>query len=90
MKPPATPAIGGMASSLIHILIVTPVIFAWLRERELNKRSEPTIAVASHPVASDSGRRKRRYRGGMLISNLKKSPGSHCRFASTSCGSLAL
>jgi len=22
-------------SSLIHILIVTPVIFAWLREREL-------------------------------------------------------
>jgi Cu(I)/Ag(I) efflux system membrane protein CusA/SilA len=27
--------IGGMLSSLIHILIVTPVIFAWLREREL-------------------------------------------------------
>jgi hypothetical protein len=24
-----------MLSSLIHILIVTPVIFAWLREREL-------------------------------------------------------
>jgi copper/silver efflux system protein len=38
MKPLATPVIGGMISSLIHILIVTPVIFAWLRERELRKR----------------------------------------------------
>ena len=37
MKPLATPVIGGMISSLIHILIVTPVIFLWLRERELNK-----------------------------------------------------
>lgn len=35
MKPLAAPIIGGMMSSLIHILIVTPVIFAWLREREL-------------------------------------------------------
>jgi copper/silver efflux system protein len=38
MKPLATPVIGGMLSSLIHILIVTPVIFCWLRERELQKR----------------------------------------------------
>jgi len=37
MKPLATPVIGGMLSSLIHILIVTPVIFAWLRERELTR-----------------------------------------------------
>jgi len=37
MKPLATPVIGGMISSLIHILIVTPVIFLWLRERELMK-----------------------------------------------------
>ena len=35
MKPLATPVIGGMVSSLIHILIVTPVIFVWLRSREL-------------------------------------------------------
>ncbi len=35
MKPLATPVIGGMISSLLHILIVTPVIFLWLREREL-------------------------------------------------------
>jgi Cu(I)/Ag(I) efflux system membrane protein CusA/SilA len=39
MKPLATPVIGGMVSSLIHILIVTPVIFYWLRERELKKRN---------------------------------------------------
>jgi Cu(I)/Ag(I) efflux system membrane protein CusA/SilA len=39
MKPLATPVIGGMVSSLIHILIVTPVIFYWLRERELRKKS---------------------------------------------------
>src|SRR4026207_2498483 len=39
MKPLATPVIGGMLSSLIHILIVTPVIFLWLRGRELKKGS---------------------------------------------------
>jgi Cu(I)/Ag(I) efflux system membrane protein CusA/SilA len=33
MRPLAAPVVGGMLSSLIHILIVTPVIFAWLRER---------------------------------------------------------
>jgi Cu(I)/Ag(I) efflux system membrane protein CusA/SilA len=38
MKPLATPVIGGMISSLIHILIVTPVIFLWLRERELARK----------------------------------------------------
>lgn len=37
MKPLATPVIGGMISSLIHILIVTPVIFLWLRGREFRK-----------------------------------------------------
>jgi copper/silver efflux system protein len=43
MKPLATPVIGGMVSSLLHILVVTPVIFAWLRERELRKE-KPAIA----------------------------------------------
>lgn len=35
MQPLAAPVVGGMLSSLVHILIVTPVIFAWLRERRL-------------------------------------------------------
>jgi Cu(I)/Ag(I) efflux system membrane protein CusA/SilA len=34
MKPLATPVLGGMISSLLHVLLVTPVIFSWLRERE--------------------------------------------------------
>jgi Cu(I)/Ag(I) efflux system membrane protein CusA/SilA len=38
MKPLATPVIGGMISSLLHILIVTPVIFVWLRARELKAK----------------------------------------------------
>jgi copper/silver efflux system protein len=37
MKPLATPVLGGMVSSLLHVLIVTPVIFLWLRERELRR-----------------------------------------------------
>jgi copper/silver efflux system protein len=38
MKPLATPVLGGMVSSLLHVLIVTPVIFTWLREREIRRR----------------------------------------------------
>jgi Cu(I)/Ag(I) efflux system membrane protein CusA/SilA len=37
MKPLATPVLGGMVSSLALVLIVTPVIFYWLRERELRR-----------------------------------------------------
>ncbi len=44
MKPLATPVIGGSISSLIHILIVTPVIVAWLRERELAKETAKASA----------------------------------------------
>jgi Cu(I)/Ag(I) efflux system membrane protein CusA/SilA len=36
MQPLAAPVIGGMLSSLVHILVVTPVIFLWLRERRLS------------------------------------------------------
>jgi Cu(I)/Ag(I) efflux system membrane protein CusA/SilA len=36
MQPLAAPVFGGMLSSLVHILIVTPVIFAWLHERKLH------------------------------------------------------
>jgi len=37
MRPIAAPVVGGMLSSLLHILIVTPVLFTWLRERELRR-----------------------------------------------------
>jgi Cu(I)/Ag(I) efflux system membrane protein CusA/SilA len=35
MKPIAAPVLGGMVSSLVHVLIVTPVIWTWLKERDL-------------------------------------------------------
>ena len=38
MKPLATPVLGGMISSLAHVLIVTPVIFTWLRERKFSAK----------------------------------------------------
>ena len=40
MKPLATPVLGGMVSSLLHVLIVTPVIFTWLREREIARSKQ--------------------------------------------------
>lgn len=43
MKPLAAPVLGGMVSSLLHVLIITPVIFYWLRERELNKEMRNEI-----------------------------------------------
>jgi Cu(I)/Ag(I) efflux system membrane protein CusA/SilA len=60
MKPLATPVLGGMVSSLLHVLIVTPVIFFWLRERQLKKHSgdmgdefsNETIGKASDEVRS--------------------------------------
>jgi Cu(I)/Ag(I) efflux system membrane protein CusA/SilA len=48
MKPLATPVLGGMVSSLLHVLIVTPVIFFWLHERSLNgeeHRRAPSVVV---------------------------------------------
>jgi Cu(I)/Ag(I) efflux system membrane protein CusA/SilA len=44
MKPLATPVLGGMISSLVHVLIVTPVIFFWIRERRLKLPSDPPPA----------------------------------------------
>jgi Cu(I)/Ag(I) efflux system membrane protein CusA/SilA len=42
MKPLATPVLGGMVSSLLHVLVVTPVIFFWIRERELARKDKET------------------------------------------------
>ena len=41
MKPLATPVLGGMVSSLLHVLIVTPVLFYWMQERRLGLQPEP-------------------------------------------------
>ncbi|HEX9894930.1 MAG TPA: efflux RND transporter permease subunit, partial [Gemmatimonadales bacterium] len=52
MQPLATPVLGGMLSSLAHVLLVTPVIFYWLREREL-RQAEVQEAVKSRLGKSD-------------------------------------
>jgi Cu(I)/Ag(I) efflux system membrane protein CusA/SilA len=49
MRPLATPVIGGMISSFLHIMIVTPVLFAWLREREMEPVRE-TPQLDADPV----------------------------------------
>ena len=43
MKPIAVPIIGGMVTSTIHVLLVTPIIFLLVKQRELRKgRLEPS------------------------------------------------
>ena len=46
MKPLVTPIIGGMLSSLVHILIVTPVIFAWLRSGDIKNLSSRVYSAS--------------------------------------------
>jgi Cu(I)/Ag(I) efflux system membrane protein CusA/SilA len=37
MRPLAAPVIGGLITSAIHVLIITPVLFTWMKERALRK-----------------------------------------------------
>src|SRR5262249_32840682 len=45
MKPLATPVLGGMVSSLIYVLVVTPVLFYWINEYRLR----PAAATITAP-----------------------------------------
>ena len=63
MKPLATPVLGGMVSSLLHVLIVTPVIFFWIRERQLGLQHQLLPAAAARSV----NRRRLLIATGMLI-----------------------
>jgi copper/silver efflux system protein len=56
MKPLATPVLGGMVSSLGLVLIVTPVIFYWLRERELNRETQLAMSTDAVPAHVAPGR----------------------------------
>jgi Cu(I)/Ag(I) efflux system membrane protein CusA/SilA len=47
MRPLAAPVIGGMVSSFLHILIVTPVLFAWLHQRETPQAPSAPMAARS-------------------------------------------
>jgi Cu(I)/Ag(I) efflux system membrane protein CusA/SilA len=75
MKPLATPVLGGMLSSLAHVLVVTPVIFFWLQERRLglpreirpatprphSMRWRPMVAVIGVLAAAAAGTTAWRY-----------------------------
>ncbi len=52
MRPLAAPVLGGMVSSLLHVLVVTPVIFYWLRARYLPASDEPTGALSRRQLLS--------------------------------------
>jgi Cu(I)/Ag(I) efflux system membrane protein CusA/SilA len=43
MKPLATPVLGGMLSSLLHVLVVTPVIFFWMRDYKLRREERKEV-----------------------------------------------
>lgn len=55
MQPLAAPVIGGMVSSLLHILVVTPVIFAWLREGRCGGRRRRRGRAALRAAVQSSG-----------------------------------
>jgi Cu(I)/Ag(I) efflux system membrane protein CusA/SilA len=57
MKPLAAPVLGGMVSSLLHVLIVTPVLFFWLQERRLGLHHQRDSRVVEYqrPFALRSG-----------------------------------
>jgi Cu(I)/Ag(I) efflux system membrane protein CusA/SilA len=52
IRPLATPVLGGMLSSLAHVLIVTPIIFLWLRERELRRGQQFAVQTVSAEAIS--------------------------------------
>jgi Cu(I)/Ag(I) efflux system membrane protein CusA/SilA len=37
MRPIAAPMIGGLMTSTIHVLVVTPILFSWMKQRALRK-----------------------------------------------------
>ena len=56
MRPLAAPVLGDMVSSFFHILIVTPILFAWLHHHEA--RPAPPVVVPA--------------RGAVLIQDLEE------------------
>jgi Cu(I)/Ag(I) efflux system membrane protein CusA/SilA len=64
MKPIAAPVLGGMVSSLLHVLIVTPVIFFWIRARRLGPED---AAPAARDDVRTGGRRARRYAAAAVL-----------------------
>ena len=62
MKPLAAPVLGGMISSLAHVLLVTPVIFLLIRERQMSADLQEAHVIAPAIPAKST----RRLRPGLI------------------------
>jgi len=47
MRPIAAPMIGGLITSTIHVLVVTPILFSWMKEHALKKGTLRMSRMAS-------------------------------------------
>ncbi len=80
MKPLATPVLGGMVSSLLHVLIVTPVIFFWLQSRRLGLTHEatadrPRVSSRWRPALIGAGLLLVAIGGGLAVWRAYRGPG---------------
>jgi Cu(I)/Ag(I) efflux system membrane protein CusA/SilA len=55
MKPIAAPLVGGMITSTIHVLILVPVFFAFMKERALKRG---TLNLDQKVDANQAGERR--------------------------------
>jgi len=71
MKPLATPVLGGMVSSLIHVLVVTPVIFLWIHQRRLGLAgAEVAIDAPGATADTEAAVSRRRLVPWMVVAGL--------------------
>lgn len=48
MRPITIPLIGGVISSTIYVLLITPVVFEMMKERELKRKGKIELIHANH------------------------------------------
>lgn len=65
MKPLTAPMIGGLLTSAIHVLIITPVLFVMMKERAL-RRGELTLSQMSSWMTHDDAQAQKRNAEGNL------------------------
>jgi len=57
MRPIATPIVGGMVTSTIHVLLVTPIIFFLMKERARKRGALRASGIRTHSAAQMPGQR---------------------------------
>ena len=67
MKPLATPVLGGMVSSLLYVLIVTPVLFYWIHERRLGLASADAPRGVVTPTGTNVAPTNERWATGFIV-----------------------